>query len=245
LAPNLTFGDLVTSGTARASVERGDLEDLLQRLNERFGLEIAVSEEVFDTFQNGIPFVIGSYWQVVEAIERKEVLRRLEALSDAVRRIKHYLGPVRSGFHAEADLQTVLFLARTMDRSLTDPSPQPMDHLETILSVIELLDRFCDQALAALSQIPAKKGQRGLTWYRDYVALLRWVAEALAIKITTAGDRTGTFDEDAYLTPFTFLVYEAEKFLPEKARSRSLSACAKRIERALKQETAPPRQKER
>ena len=63
------------------------------------------------------------------------------------------------------------------------------------------------------------------------------VAELLGIKVSTAGNR----GEDPYATPFTVLVFEAERVLPEGAWSSNLAACAKRIESSLKRLQRPLR----
>ena len=63
------------------------------------------------------------------------------------------------------------------------------------------------------------------------------VAEPLGIKVSTTGKR----DEDPYATPFTVLVYEAERVLPEGAWSSNVAACAKRIESGLKRLQRPLR----
>jgi len=69
------------------------------------------------------------------------------------------------------------------------------------------------------------------------VSLTVQVAELLGIKVLTAGKR----DEDPYATPFTVLVFEAERVLPEGAWSPNLAACAKRIESSLKRLQRPLR----
>jgi hypothetical protein len=65
------------------------------------------------------------------------------------------------------------------------------------------------------------------------------VAEQLGIKVSSAGNR----DEDPYATPFTVLVFEAERVLPEGAWSPNLATCAKRIETSLKRLNRPERKK--
>ena len=63
------------------------------------------------------------------------------------------------------------------------------------------------------------------------------VADLIGIKVSTAGDRS----EDPYATPFTVLVFQAERVLPEEAWSPNLAACAKRIESSLKRLKRPLR----
>lgn len=54
------------------------------------------------------------------------------------------------------------------------------------------------------------------------------VAGHLGIEVTTGGDR----GNNPHSTPFTELVFEIEHFLPEGMQSKSLAACARRIDRA-------------
>ena len=56
------------------------------------------------------------------------------------------------------------------------------------------------------------------------------IAELTGTKVSTGGDRS----DDPYATPFTVLVFESERVLPEEAWSPTLAACAKRIESSLK-----------
>ena len=56
------------------------------------------------------------------------------------------------------------------------------------------------------------------------------IAQLIGIKVSTGGDRS----EDPFATPFTVLVFGAERVLPEEAWSSTLAACARRIDRSLK-----------
>ena len=113
--------------------------------------------------------------------------------------------------------------------------------LETILKVIEGLENYCERALVLLSDLPAKRGQPALRWHEELVRLMVQVAELIGIKVSTGGDRS----EDPYATPFTVLVFEAERVLPEEAWSPTLAACAKRIESSLKRLKRAPRKNSR
>jgi hypothetical protein len=103
------------------------------------------------------------------------------------------------------------------------------DYLKPIVLILSNLNDYCIQALLMLNDIPAKKGRREGAWYDTFVKLMIELANILAVKVTTAGDRA----ENTYATPFTVLTFAIEKALDEEARSPSLAACAKRIERSL------------
>jgi hypothetical protein len=116
---------------------------------------------------------------------------------------------------------------------------RPREQLDIILKVIDILENTCQRALGLLSELPARRGRPSLGWHIELVSLMVQVAERLDIKVSTAGKR----DEDPYATPFTVLVFEAERVLPEAAWSPNLATCAKRIETSLKRLKRPVRKK--
>ena len=141
------------------------------------------------------------------------------------------------GLQEQADVEVVSLLIRAVDLGHGGKHPRPREQLETSLKVIEALEDSCERALVLLSELPAKRGQPALGWYDEFVSLMAHVAELLGIKVSTAGDRA----EDPYATPFTVLVFEAERVLPEEAWSPSQAACAKRIETSLQRLKRPLR----
>jgi hypothetical protein len=74
-----------------------------------------------------------------------------------------------------------------------------------------------------------RKGPAPRAWYSGFVRDLAEIAGGLGIDVTTGGDRS----DDPHATPFTRLVFSAEKLLPRGERSKTLLACAKRIDRAI------------
>lgn len=109
-------------------------------------------------------------------------------------------------------------LIRAIDMAHAGQHPKPREQLEITLKVVESFDDICERALVLLSDLPATRGQPALRWYDELVNLMVQVAGLLGIKISTAGDRS----EDPNATPFTVLVFEAERVLPEEAWSPSL-----------------------
>ncbi len=235
MATEFTFNDLINSGSAIAAspIEREVFDQIISIINENFGLDIHASDEAFQLLEDRIRLVAGKYWDK-DSVERKVVREKLERLATQVRHVKDQLAPARGGLHDNADFEVVVFLARVIGMAHPDPLARPIQQIETMLDVIERLDRYCDQALATLAHLPAKKGQRGLRWHDDFVALMVEVAGLLGIAVSTAGDRMGEDDESPYITPFTELVRNAEVFMPDYgAHSNSFAACAKRIDRSL------------
>ena len=151
--------------------------------------------------------------------------------------IKAQLLPLREGLHETADTELVLLLIRAVDRAHAGQHPRPREQLDISLKVIEALEDTCERAQVLLSELPARRGRPSLGWHTELVTLILQVAEQLGIKVLTAGNR----DEDPYATPFTILVFEAERVLPEEAWSPNLATCAKRIETSLKRLNRAPR----
>jgi hypothetical protein len=233
------FQDLVTSRAviASAPVDEDQFAAILKTVNERFGLTLVPREEAYEFFRDQIRVVAGRFWDEVEAAERKIVLERLCKFTDNVISIIAQLFPLREGLHEVADTEVVSLLIHGVNLAHSGQHPRPREELETILKLMEGLEQYCWRALLILEEHPAKKGQRGLRWYTDHVKLMIRIADLLGMKVSTAGDRI----EDAHATPFTVLVFEAERVLPEEAWSDSLAACAKRIERSLTRLKASPR----
>jgi hypothetical protein len=95
-----------------------------------------------------------------------------------------------------------------------------------------------NEIVLAQSQIPADfggrknkgpKGPKARLWYGDFARDLAEIAECIGIAVTTRDSQAS----DPHVTPFTTLVFAVEKLLPRKARSNSLVACARQINRTL------------
>ena len=84
-----------------------------------------------------------------------------------------------------------------------------------------------ETAAAALEETSAD-GPARAAWYDLIVEGAGAAARSLAIPLTIGGDR----DHNPHDTPFVRLIMGLEALLPPKMQSRSLAACAKRIERS-------------
>ncbi len=210
---------------------------MIHEVNDWFGLSIEPREDAFKLFQDRIRVVAGRFWDEAQAVQRKEVLQRLENLTDHVSAATAQLSPLKEGLHTAEDTEVVGLLIRAIDLSHSGQHPRPREQLEIIHKILERFEHYCAQTLLLLTHLPAKKGQRGLRWYDEYTQLMTQVADLLGIKISTAGDR----GEVPYATPFTVLAFTAERVLPEEAQSNTLAACAKRIDRSLSKKASPRR----
>jgi hypothetical protein len=77
-------------------------------------------------------------------------------------------------------------------------------------------------------ELRPQKGPARHLWYLEFVRGLAEIAEGVGIKVSTAGG-----SDESYATPFTRFVFAVEQLLPREERSNSLTACAKRIHRAI------------
>jgi hypothetical protein len=143
--------------------------------------------------------------------------------------------------HEGADFEVVNLLSKVASQTPGERSVRPFEALEARLTILEDLEKDCERALSLVRQTLAKEGRRGPEWTDAYIQLMAQVAERLGIPVTTAGDRA----DDPYATPFTVLVYQIERVLPEEAWSPTIAACAKRIERSLKRLKKPVRHNSR
>ena len=169
-------------------------------------------------FHDDIRAVSGHFWHELEPVNRKTVLERLNRLTKNIRSVKDQLSPLRGGFQesAEADTEVVNLLVRAVRLAHAGQHPRPREQLEISLKVVDVLEDTCERALVLLSELPARRGQPRLAWYDELVSLMLRVADLIGInKVSTAGDRS----EDPYATPFTVLVFEAERVLHEEAWS--------------------------
>lgn len=111
-----------------------------------------------------------------------------------------------------------------------EPSVTPMAVTQKYASAheqIEVILKDIEAAQVVMEQSSAD-GPARQVWYDFVVAGAVIVAQNLLIPLTIGGDRS----RDPYDTPFVRLVKRLESLLPLKMQSRSMAACAKRIERS-------------
>jgi hypothetical protein len=109
--------------------------------------------------------------------------------------------------------------------------------LDAVCPVLGALDKL-ECALARVpsafsgQQKPAK-GPAPRNWYSRFFRDLAELASGLGIEVTIGVDSV----DRTRASPFVRFGYAVEKLLPREARSNSLPACAKQMERALKAST--------
>jgi hypothetical protein len=206
------------------------LQHQVQEINARFGLSLRVTDEIYHDLQLGLRVVCGAV-EDAPPIRRKDFERRVDRLQEALASATRVLGPAKlSSWEEQADSEFMFFLAGVVARCDNDVK-EGLSLLQTYLRLLEALKGHCDRAGVILGAARAKTGRRNLEFYSMFMQLMVPMAQRLGMKVSTAGDRI----EDPYATPFTVLIYALEGFLPKGARSNSLSACAKRIDRTLKE----------
>jgi len=227
-----TFQEFATQGSsiATAVLDRETFDAILNTLSDRFGLSVKQADEAFNLLQDRLHLVAGRFWHETQTINRKDVVSRLEKLSVSARDAALALQAVRSGPGDLHDLAVITLLSEVLRSHLPELSLQESrEQVEGLLQTVETLYYYSEEARGLVSHMGSRKGQRGLAWYDAFVDLMIEAAALLGIRVTTAGDRV----EDPYATPFTVLVYAVERSLPQRARSKTLAACAKRTDRSL------------
>jgi len=227
-----TFQEFATQGSsiATAWLDRDAFDAVLSELNDRFGLHVEHADETFNLLQNRLRLVAGRFWHETQTINRKGVVSRLEKLSASARETALALQAVRPGPGDLHDVAVVDLLSEVIHSHLPELSlQQSREQVEVLLQAVEALYHYSEEARGLVSQMGARKGQRGLARYDAFVDLMIEAAALLGIRVSTAGDRI----EDPYATPFTVLAHALERSLPEEARAKTLAACAKRIDRSL------------
>ena len=165
---------------------------------------------------------------------------QLEATVEIIWAIHRATGHYRVADEAFRELRRSTQRAKTALRAMEESSTAPemanfigllkLDEVSDALVAVNKLERTLSRLPAAFSgrQKP-RKGPAPRAWYSGFVRDLAEIAEGLGIDVTTGGDRS----DDPHATPFTRFVFAVEKLLPHGERSKTLSACAKRIDRAI------------
>jgi hypothetical protein len=135
-------------------------------------------------------------------------------------------------------VQRAKTVLRAMEESAT--SPEMVNYADLLkLNVMSTVRLAVIELHLVLDRVPPAfsgrhkpgKGPAPRAWYFGFVRHLAGIAYRLGIELTIGG---GGWSDDTHATPFTRFVFAVEKLLPRKARSNSLTACAKQIERAVK-----------
>lgn len=231
-----TFQERLRRGSSIRGVKKltlEELERLAQVMNERSGSCICVSEEVYRELEYGLRLVSGAV-EDMAPITRKDFDTRLERLQNALAIAAQVLEPARLNAWVETtDSEFIFFLAEVVGRD--GGVKEGLSLSQTHLRLLEAVRVHCARAGKTLAEMPAKTGRRSLDFYGPFVQLMAQTAGQLGIRVSTARDRL----DDNSATPFTYFVHEVERFLPRAAWSNSLTACARRIERAFSSSGIP------
>ncbi|MGO4574105.1 hypothetical protein [Microvirga sp. 2TAF3] len=225
------FDTLVGGGSSIYAVDIAEdqFRTIVLDPSKRFHREAPDPAAAYQELMPAIRFVAGTYWNEVARINRKSVGQRLRELEAALARSAELLVGLNEGLQFDLDVEVINILAMT--KALGRQGILPRDtrrELETGLHVIEAMHATVEQALVVVTMSSSRKGRRQSDWKAELFDLMASVAGHLGIEVTTAGSR----EANPYSTPFTELVFEIERFLPEGMHSESLAACARRIDRA-------------
>jgi hypothetical protein len=219
------------SSIARAAFERADFERAVASLNKRFGLQIVAPNGLYEEILSGLRRTAGRFQQEKYPVEKAAVASRLNKLRASAQHAALALRAMDEGLQDAHDMAALQLVEEAMKRR--DPTLSALElesQIVVIRQAVGTLYFSSKDAQAILQGMKSKKGQRGLTWYQSFCEVFLKAAAALQIPLTTAGDRS----RNPHATPLTVLAYELERSLPKEARARTLAACAKRVQDALK-----------
>jgi hypothetical protein len=214
----------------------------LSRLHDKFGIEFDDIDKAYWLTDRAARGWGGSYRAHAASMSRRSFVQNLTQLQENARRTLRSLEPFRGSVtvwtnretlavtdpvtHGERFLEFVSMTSQFLDQQFHETNHD----VEALADSLEKIINYCEAILPGMEGLRAKRGQRGLGWYDDYVEVMIKVAGYLGIAPTT--DARGSKVAD--VTPFTMLVYEIEKIFPSKGHSKTPVACARRIERSLK-----------
>lgn len=226
--PDHDFHAFATQGTsiAKAHFEPSDLDAIIRQLNERFGLQLAVPENLYTEMIWALRRAAGQFWDSSAPIERTAVRRRLRSLTSSTRLALLILDAHETGPRDEHDGVALRLLTEAAQRASNSSYQHAAVAVRELREAISTLSLYASHAEKALHAKTSKKGKRRLTWYASFVDALLIFASRLEIPLTTAGDRS----KNPHETPLTVLAFALERSLPPTARSRTLAACAKRLD---------------
>jgi hypothetical protein len=159
--------------------------------------------------------------------KRWDLRERLDLLRGSLKTAAYILAS-SGDLREKIDVDLLGFISKVAIEADPDLTPSAMrqkyaaahEQISHILMQVEA-------AAAALEETSAD-GPARAAWYDRIVEGAIAAAQSLAIPLTIGGDR----DHNPQDTPFVRLIMGLEALLPPKMQSRSLAACAKRIERS-------------
>jgi hypothetical protein len=159
--------------------------------------------------------------------KRPDLRERLELLRDSLKTAAHILAS-SGNLREKIDIDLLGFMTNVAveaDPGLT-PALLNRKYASAHAQIKHILMHV--EAAAAVLEKTSADGPARAAWYDLIVEGAVAAAQSLAIPLTIGGDRS----QDPYDTPFVRLIMGLEALLPPKMQSRSLAACAKRIERS-------------
>src|SRR5215210_6936271 len=94
-----TFHEFATSGSsiAHAQFDARDLEEAIDALRQRFGLNVGVPDGFFEKLRTGLRFAAGAHWHESYAVERPAIARRLHKVRTSAVHIARALAAMDTG----------------------------------------------------------------------------------------------------------------------------------------------------
>ena len=186
-----------------------------------------VINTVIDEVTHHLAQAVGQFGWSPFNTRRRDLHKRLELLRDSLKTAAHILAS-SGNLREKIDIDLLGFMTNVAveaDPGLT--SALMNRKYASAHSQIKHILMHVEAAAAVLEKTSAD-GPARAAWYDLIVEGAVAAAQSLAIPLTIGGDR----DHNPHDTPFVRLIMGLEALLPPKMQSRSLAACAKRIERS-------------
>jgi hypothetical protein len=214
-------------------VSREDVADTIEKINHHFGLSLRLTDEAYQLLSSRLPAVAGAFEGDTPPVSRKQLKARLTRLTSSLEAAIRVLKPVRPmRQEEEGELEFSLFLLKVIaDAQGHSTGHEARSQMQVLLSELEQLLGYCEQAAGRLEKIRTRAGRRPLDFYDGFVDVVRAFASRIGMEVISASAWDSGAEEKA--TAFTFLVFEIERLLPRTAWSNSLTSCAARTKSSL------------
>jgi hypothetical protein len=186
-----------------------------------------VIDAVVDELADHLARAIGQFGWSSFNTKRRDLRKRLKLLRDSLETAADILAS-SGDLREKIDVDLLGFIANVAVEAAPGLTSSAMnrkcaaahEQIRHMLEDVKAAETIMEQSRA--------DGPARATYYDRIAEGARSAAQSLAIPLTIGGDR----EHNPHDTPFVRLIMGLEALLPPKMQSRSLAACAKRIERS-------------
>lgn len=211
-----------------------DLATISEALSRESGTVLELDSEDLDQIRLAIGFAAGRFVAEREKRTVKQMKAGLSELSDALRVVERIVRGGAEGLVSDDDRRTYNQVHAQLVRLGIESESTARARLDLLPMSLSSILFASEMASAKLDEFAGLIGRSSLGWYDEFTIALASVAKRRGIKPTVTTDRVSGNKTGAFLT----LVQMVEAFLPAEMRSASVSACARRIQRAIERSRA-------